>query len=281
MNASDDMKAVIGLYDASLGARSNETSGKAIMARQREGDVSTFHFIDNMSRAIRHTGRVLIDLIPHVYSGERVIRVMGEDGKPQNVPLGKEYPKVDPKTGQPMQDQQGNPVLALHDFSAGKYDLTVKPGPSYTTQREEIVENMTALIQAFPPAAPIVGPEMIRHQDWPGADKIADKLEAASSGQLPPEVQKLIEQGKQKIADQDAEIKQLKGDHSLDAAELQAKIEQANAAAEAEQQIEMIRIQSQERIAEMKIESEARLNAYKAKLQADVAASRPPPARAA
>ena len=38
LNASDDMKAIMGLYDASLGARSNETSGRAILARMREGD---------------------------------------------------------------------------------------------------------------------------------------------------------------------------------------------------------------------------------------------------
>ena len=37
LNAADDMKSIMGLYDASLGARSNETSGRAIMARQREG----------------------------------------------------------------------------------------------------------------------------------------------------------------------------------------------------------------------------------------------------
>jgi hypothetical protein len=228
LNASDDMKATIGLYDASLGARSNETSGKAIMARQREGDVSTFHFIDNMSRAIRHTGRILIDLIPHVYTGERVIRVLGEDGKPRNVQLGKQYQQTDPKTGQPVVDEMGNAVLALHDFSAGKYDLTVQAGPSYTTQREEAVDSMTELVRAYPPAAPIVGPEMIRNQDWPGADKIADKLEAMAENQVPPQLQKMIEQGKQQIeqlsqenADLKAKLQQVQSSKMLDAAKLQ------------------------------------------------------------
>ena len=79
--AAEDMKAVIGIYDAGLGARSNETSGKAILARQREGDVGSFVYIDNWSRAIRHTGQILNDLIPHVYDAERTIRIMGEDGK--------------------------------------------------------------------------------------------------------------------------------------------------------------------------------------------------------
>ena len=79
MAAQDDMKGVMGLFDAALGQRSNETSGKAIMARQREGDTATFHFIDN-TRSIRHSGRILIDLIPHVWPDERIVRLMGEDG---------------------------------------------------------------------------------------------------------------------------------------------------------------------------------------------------------
>jgi hypothetical protein len=87
-HASDDMKATIGMYDASLGQRSNEVSGKAIMARQREGDVSTFHFVDNLSRAIQHTGTILVDLIPKVYTGERIVRIIDAEGKQKTVQLG-------------------------------------------------------------------------------------------------------------------------------------------------------------------------------------------------
>src|SRR6185503_5404552 len=97
LNANDDMKSIIGIYDASLGARSNETSGRAILARQREGDVSTFHFIDNLSRAIRHGGRILIDLIPKVYSTERIVRILGEDLAPATVRIA--------PTGRPVTEQ--------------------------------------------------------------------------------------------------------------------------------------------------------------------------------
>ena len=230
LNASDDMKAVIGLYDASLGARSNETSGKAIQARQREGDVSTFHFIDNMSRAIRHTGRILIDLIPHVYSGERIIRVMGADGKPSTVPLGKQYPKVDPKSGQPMPppvpgpnggpmpgpdgQPQMQPVMLMHDFSAGKYDLTVTTGPSFTTKREEAAYQMTEMMRAFPQSAAIIGPELAKNLDWPGADKIAEKLDAMTTGQVPPQLQKAIEDGKAKIEELTQKTQQLEAENA-------------------------------------------------------------------
>lgn len=285
LNASDDMKAVIGLYDASLGARSNETSGKAIMARQREGDVSTFHFIDNMARAIRHTGRVLIDLIPHVYTGERIIRVMGEDQKPRNVQLGKQYPKVDEKTGQPMRDEAGQVLMALHDFSRGKYDLTVKTGPSFTTRREEAAYSMTEALRAFPDGASVIVPELAKNLDWPGADEIAEKLEAKTSGQLPPEVAKKIEEGQQLIQKQQQEIAALKGDKTEQQAELLIKVQTAQAELQSDEEIERLKIASQERIAQMKIESEARLAALKAKLQADasvlIAANRPAPERTA
>jgi hypothetical protein len=216
LNASDDMKAIIGLYDASLGARSNETSGVAINARQREGDVSTFHFIDNMARAIRHTGRVIIDLIPHVYTNERVIRVIGEDGsqRAQKVNTKEPVPATD-KKGNPQVDEQGNPVLRMYDLTAGKYDLTVTTGPSFTTRREEAAAQMTEMIRALPAAAPVLGKHLAKNLDWPGADEIAEELEAMSQPQIPPELQQAIEGGKQEIERLKEENLKLKIDTSV------------------------------------------------------------------
>ncbi|WP_336057364.1 portal protein [Nitratireductor sp. CH_MIT9313-5] len=216
LNASDDIKSIIGLYDASLGARSNETSGKAILARQREGDVSTFHFVDNMARAIRHTGRILIDLIPKVYDTPRIVRVIGEDDSQRNVAINQEAPEVDDK-GQPVVDEMGEAVMAMHDITAGKYDLTVSTGPSYTTQREEAAAAMTEMIRAFPASAPAIGPELAKSLDWPGAQKIAEKLEAMTQGpQIPPEIQERLQQLEQENA-------QLKADRSIEQGELGVK----------------------------------------------------------
>lgn len=281
LNASDDMKAIIGLYDASLGARSNETSGRAIMARQREGDVSTFHFIDNMARAIRHTGRVIIDLIPHVYNTERIVRVIGEDGSEEARPINQKFPKVDPKTGEPITDDQGVPMMAIHDLTSGKYDLTVTIGPSFTTRREEAAYQMTEMIRALPASAPILGKHLAKNLDWPGADEIAEELDAMSGGpQIPPELQQAIKQGKEKIAEQEQTIQQLNADQSADMAKVQASMMQAQQRLAADEQIEREKIASAERIAQMKIESEARIAAFKAQLMADAAAKRPEPANA-
>lgn len=264
LNASDDMKSIIGIYDASLGARSNETSGKAILARQREGDISTFHFMDNMSRAIRHTGRVLIDLIPKVYSGPRIIRVLGEDGKAEVRPVNQEVPQVDPQTGQEMKDGRGEAIMRMHDLTAGKYDLTVTTGPSFTTRREEAAMQMTEMIRAFPAAAPVVGPELAKNLDWPGADDIADKLEQMTNGQVPPQVQQAIEQGKQQIEQLSQENQKLKQDQS----DAMAKIE-------ADKQIAAAKIAAEKEIAMAKIQAEQEIEAYKAQLNAAAVASRP------
>ena len=274
LNASDDMKAIIGLYDASLGARSNETSGRAIMARQREGDVSTFHFIDNMARAIRHTGRILIDLIPKVYTTPRVVRIIGEDGSQSAKTINQQGPKTDKKgnvvtkDGQPPMDDMSNVVMAMHDLTAGKYDLTVTTGPSFTTRREEAAMQMTEMIRAFPQAAPIVGPQLAKNLDWPGADEIAEKLEAATAGQIPPQVQQAIEEGKQQIAQLTEENQRLKMDQSVDHQKLQNEWAVADAKIRSAEAIKIMEIESDERIAIRKAQMDAAVKEYAAQLSA-------------
>lgn len=205
--ASDDMKAIIGMYDASLGQRSNETSGRAIMARQREGDVNTFHFIDNLARSIRHVGCVLLDLIPKVYDGQRVVRIIGTDQTEQVAKIGQ---KPDPDNE--MQEQQDG-VEHIYDLGLGRYDVAVDTGPSFTTRREESAAQMIEMIRAYPQAAPIIGDIMVKALDWPQAEEIAERLKAMLPQQIqggpPPELQQMIEQGQQQIQQMGQQLEQL------------------------------------------------------------------------
>lgn len=225
LNASDDMKAIMGIYDASLGARSNETSGKAILARQREGDIATFHFIDNVARAIRHTGRILIDLIPKVYSGERIVRILGEDGSAETKKINAPAPEVD-ENGQPVRDETGQVIMAMHDVTAGKYDLTVTTGPSFTTRREEAAAQMTELVRAFPQAAPFIADIMAKNFDWPGADEIAERFEAMNpmkQQQIPPQVQQALQELQAKVQELTGETQRLKDGHDIKRFEAETK----------------------------------------------------------
>jgi len=192
LNATDDIKSITGIHDASLGARSNETSGRAILARQREGDVSTFHYIDNLARAIRHAGRIIIDLIPHYYSVSRVIRILNPEGEAETVRVGSPEEAMAAQQ-EAMRTQQE--VEQIYALGVGKYDVAVDTGPSFTTQREEFNALLTELIRAAPQYADLLGPLLIKSFDAPGIDKIMAEIEkrnemAAQQAQQPdPEAQ--------------------------------------------------------------------------------------------
>ena len=271
MAASDDMKGVLGQFDASLGAQSNETSGRAIMARQREGDTSTFHFIDNLTRSIRHSGRILIDLIPHVWTGPRIARLMGEDGSVSEQPVNQPIPQMD-EQGRPMMEQdpltgQPRPLMRVYDLTAGKYDLTASAGPSYTTKREEAANQMIELIRAYPAAAPVIGDLLASNLDWPGADEIAKRLKAMLPPQIeqgiPPEIQQQIQEGMQTIQKLTAENETLKADRSVEA--LKVEVEKAQL------QLEQQKIAIQKFEAEtdrMKVQGELQIKAAEPKIPA-------------
>lgn len=216
MNAADDIKTVTGLYDASLGRPSNETSGRAIIARQREGDTSTFNFIDNLSRAIEHAGRILIDLIPLVYKGERIVRVLGaQPGDVSTVKLN---------VPTQVKGDNGEMLSHVYDLSRGKYDLTVETGPSFTTRREEAAEQMTELIRAYPAAAPVLGDLLAKNLDWPDADEIAKRLQALlpasvngqANGGGDPKMQAQMQEMMQQIGSLTQQLQQAQADKSIE-----------------------------------------------------------------
>jgi hypothetical protein len=170
LNAVDDMKATTGIYDAGLGARSNETSGVAIQARQKEGDVSNFHFIDNLNRAIRYAGRCLLEIIPAVYSARETVRILGEDQKEKVIKLTMEDGGgiVNPETGE----------RELFNLAIGDYDVEVTAGPSYSTQREETREILIEIMRARPDAFPLMADVLFRHFDFQGSDELAERAAA-------------------------------------------------------------------------------------------------------
>lgn len=179
---NEDIKANTGIYDASLGARSNETSGRGILARQQQGATATFNYIDNLAYAIRYTYKILVDMIPRVYDTPRVVRVLGPDGGEKWKQLYQSV--VDPQTGQ---------TITLNDLSRGKYDVTITVGPSFATQRMEAVDAFTTLLGQMgpglpPPIASLMAYSAIKNMDLPGMDDVdsAFRQILVSGGVLKP-----------------------------------------------------------------------------------------------
>jgi hypothetical protein len=204
-----DIQSALGMYNASLGAQSNEKSGRAIMARQREGDTSTFHYHDNLSRAIRHCGQIIVDIAPHYYDTKRVVRILGVDGTSEMAELDPEQKTAVAKRGK----------ASIYNLNIGQYDVSVSAGPSYNTRRQEAAEAMMQLTQANPQLFAIVGDLMVKSMDWPGAEEIADRLkimlppeikqqEAAEEQDIPPEAQAIMQQAQQAIAEREQALQQ-------------------------------------------------------------------------
>ena len=171
--ASEDIKSATGQYNASLGMTSNERSGKAILARQREGDVGTYHYVDNLARAIRHVGRQLVDLIPKIYDTERIARIIGEDGGPSTV-------KMNPMQQEPVKkivNQEGVVIDKIYNPAVGKYDVRVVTGPGYATKRQEALESMAQLLQGNPQLWSVAGDLFVKNMDWPGAQELAKRFQ--------------------------------------------------------------------------------------------------------
>ena len=203
----DDMKAATGIYDASLGAKSNETSGVAIARRQNEGDVATYHFADNLERSLEHAGKILIDLIPKIYDTARVVRLMGDDDETRFEQVNQPTLAI---------DEQGMPIqYIMNDLTVGRYDISVSIGPSYTTQRLEAAESMVEYARLDPEAVPAIRDLIVMALDWPDAEKFAERLKRLVPPQaLPPEEQQHPDQSANELAmkKEGAEIAKTEGE---------------------------------------------------------------------
>ena len=177
--ATEEMQASVGMYKANLGQQGNETSGRAIRARQMDGDVATLHFADNHGKSIAQLGRVIVDMYPRLKTERTAQNTVSVEGK-------RSFITVDPKMRRPVRLDRNGKVAAINP-RIGTYDVCIKSGPSYTTMREETVQQIADMIQAQPNLAPILGPMWARMKDMPNSDKIAKLLLAMA----PPQVQQL------------------------------------------------------------------------------------------
>lgn len=242
MLASEDLKATTGIYDAALGNRSNENSGIAIQRRNAQSQTSNFHFVDNLSRSLKHAGRILVDLIPKIYDAPRAARILGEDGEQEIVRINEEF----------IKDGQ----LVTYELSRGKYDVAVDVGPSFATKRQEALTSMIDLTKTYPQIMGVAGDLLVKNMDWQGAQEISERLKKT----LPPGVADDDKNKQQVPPEMQAQMQQMGG--MID--QLTQKLNEAN------EQIKTksIEIESRERIAFAQMEVDLKKELFKSQAQA-------------
>lgn len=191
MTAKEDIRLSIGMPQANMGERGNEVSGIAIRSRQIEGDNATFHFIDNLGVAIAQLGRILVDMIPRIYSERTIARIIGDDDEARNVPINQPYMKQD-GVEVPAQGQADG----IYDLSVGKYDVVCDVGASYSSKRQETADKLIELIRAQPELVSVTGDLLFKALDLPMADQIAERIQSTMDPSLlgeDPQAKKLQE----------------------------------------------------------------------------------------
>jgi hypothetical protein len=173
MGAAEDIKGTTGQYDASLGMGGNERSAKAIVAREKQGDTGTYHYVDNLARAIRHLTRQIVDIIPKIYDTQRIARIIGVDGEVDMV-------KFNPMQQEPVKEirdmDTGALIEKIYNPSVGVYDVMVTTGPGYMTKRQEALDAMSQILQSNPQLWAVAGDLFIKNMDWPGAQEMAQRF---------------------------------------------------------------------------------------------------------
>lgn len=252
--AIDDIKATMGIYNAALGMQSNETSGIAIRQRQQEGDVATFHFIDNRDKAITQVGRILVCAIPEIYNTPRALRIIGEE----------EDQKVVGVNGMVIPEQEDN-----YDLSRGKYDVKVVTGAPYTTRRQEAAEFFSQVVQSQPQLMNVMGDLLFKNMDIAGSEAMAARMKKLVDPKLledddtDPMVQVLTSQLEQaqaqmQLMQQEAAALQKQLDDKTAELNIKAQSEAIKADDnQAQNQLEALRIQTDDRLKQMELELKA------------------------
>lgn len=215
--ADEQMMSVSGQFQAMMGAPSNERSGKAINERQRQGETATYHYIDAVAIGIRKTGKLVLDLIPHIYDAPQIIQALGEDGKTIQV-------QIDPSLEKHYMEQQaqdGQSIQRALNPTLGAYDVVADVGPSFSTKREEAFNAFMQLMGQAPTLVPILGDILLRNADFPMSEEAADRLRRGVPSHLLGDGPSVEEQAMQQ---QIQNFQQMIGELMQDNAELKIKL---------------------------------------------------------
>lgn len=213
MMMSENLKRVLGVFDPQTKTDGNR-SGKAIHAERMQSEESNFNYYDNLTRSLKHAARIILDWTPKIYDTQRVMRIIGEDGKPSLVTLNER--KADVETGVEK---------ILNDVTVAEYDVVMDTGPGYNTKRQEAFEVFSQMMTGplGEKLAAMADDLIVRQLDVPGAEEIADRLAAANplaqiddKSDIPPKVQMIVKQLQ-------AQVKQLGGQLQAADQEIQSR----------------------------------------------------------
>ena len=200
----DALNHGVGLDAPSLGQLSAERSGAAIAQIKEAGVLGTYHYVLNLSHAIRFAVKQLIGdgnnegLIPKIYNDPgRILRIIGEDDSEEMIGIGSKEEDVDPK----MLAQDD--FAGVYDLGLGLYDVVADVGQAFGSQRQEAFNSLMQVIQSNPDLLKVIGDIVFKYADTPGGMELSKRFRkmmppelTGDKPQIPPELEQQLEQMK-------------------------------------------------------------------------------------
>lgn len=232
--STEQMRAASGQQNANFGIRSEAASGVGIQRLKAQGEIATFHFPDNLARALKYEAKVVLDLIPKVMEQKQVVRLLGLDGK-------QETALMDPEMDAAYHETNAS-IEKIFNPGVGRYDVTIDTGPSYQTQRQESADFIANAVQRDNSIMQVAGDLVWKSQDFPLAEEFSERykklpsiaplLDDKGKEQIPPQAQAQMQEMQQQMQAMDQAIQGMESElqKTQDAArqaELRAQIEES------------------------------------------------------
>lgn len=189
--ADQDLMSTMGIFRAGLGDVGPEKSGRAILARQKESDTANANYGYNRNWALLHCYRIILDMMPTVYSSERALRIVRPNNQSQVALINQFFKGPD-----------GTEKIYDIANSAGKYAVTLSIGAP-ASRRQQAVATMSEILKAQPELFMVIGDLFIDQLDADGDWKMmmVERLRKSlpphlqeDNGQIPPAVVQKIQE---------------------------------------------------------------------------------------
>lgn len=161
------VQTAAGVTDENLGRRTNAQSGKAIIARQEQGSLTTAKYFDNLLLAHQVHGEKLLANIEQFMTEEKAFRITNMRGKPEFVEV--------------------NDGLPENDITRSKADFVISEGSWQASVRQAAAAELTETLSRFPPEVGIAILDLVvENMDLPNREEIVKRIRAVS-GQKDPD----------------------------------------------------------------------------------------------
>lgn len=174
--SSQGIEESAGMFGPNLAKNEGIQSGVAIAKQQHKGDIGTIEYFKALQVAIAHSGKIVVRALPKMFTEERTVKIVREDGQFDEVTL---YERGI--------NEQTQEIFVYNDLRKGSYDVVCDIGPAFANRREETAAQIIAMGSVDPTVITQNKDLLLNAQETPGMKIAAERarMQLIREGQIP------------------------------------------------------------------------------------------------